>query len=374
MRDEDSTSQAVTGHTTRQLPVCGVCGGGGDGLWFVNGFGCPKNGGDACHSEPGPAPCTPGGFHSGGRGDTNPGPGAEPQGGMRISGPLLRGLAAVPTAPAPHPTPTALGRPERRPGAVTISSSSAASADEPSTPFGLGVRCAGDVEPDPDAEADADADGSPAGRAIGAMGAVGRVIGPGSADIAVDSASDARRTPDPGASCVGDDNGFCTTPPTFMPTGPTPKPAPTPFGGGPIGAGGARFLPNASNGAPGPNPLGSADGASDGGMGRLIDGWIDGPGTKVCANGPDCEYGTRGESTGGMTLPPGENSGVVGCGGRCGRGVIGGGMCGCGLVITVGRGCDIWRMGWAMGARGTAGALLAAFLEDAGGLGDRGAP
>lgn len=74
-----------------------------------------------------------------------------------------------------HACPTGAGA-TRRVGAETTSSSSAASADEPSTPFGLGERRVGEVEPEPDPEAGA----SPAGRAIGA---IGRVIGPGSAAI-----------------------------------------------------------------------------------------------------------------------------------------------------------------------------------------------
>ena len=153
--------------------------------------GPPKNGGEGCHSEPGAAD----GFQRGGRGEAKPGAAPALQ-GTRMSGPLLRGLAVV------GPQPTAPGATERRPGAVTISSSSAASADEPSTPLGLGVRWLGDVEPEPEAE------GSPAGRAMGAigamgaMGATGRPMGPRSAAI------DGRRAP--GASCVGDASGFCT--------------------------------------------------------------------------------------------------------------------------------------------------------------------
>ena len=121
-------------------------------MWLVKWF--PKNAGEACQSAPGAAD----GFHSGGRGEENPG--LDPH-GTRMSGPLLRGLAVA----GPHPT--APGATDRRPGALTISSLSSASADEPSTPFGLGERRLGDVDPDPDA--------SPAGRAIGASGATGEV-------------------------------------------------------------------------------------------------------------------------------------------------------------------------------------------------------
>jgi len=111
--------------------------------------------------------------------------------------------------PIPSPSPTPLRGPE----VGTTSSSSAASAEEPRIPFGLGdrrllvlalsleaelemtfevalvavadvgERRLGDPEPEPDFE---DAASSPAvvvGRAIGAIDATGRVIGPGTTGV-----------------------------------------------------------------------------------------------------------------------------------------------------------------------------------------------
>lgn len=102
----------------------------------------------------------------GGRGEAKVGAGGPH--GDRMSGTELRGLAVA----GPQPCPTVPGATERRPtGAPTTSSSSGIKADEPRTPFGLGERREGDVEPEPEA--------SPVlGRAIGA---IGLVIGPGSA-------------------------------------------------------------------------------------------------------------------------------------------------------------------------------------------------
>lgn len=142
--------------------------------------GLPKKLGDACHSGPGAA------LHrelpiggGGGRGEANVEPGA-PQ-GDRKSVIELRALAV------PHPWPT--GAAERRPaGADMTSSSSGESADEPRTPFGLGDRRLGEVEPEPVAST---------GRAIGA---IGLVIGPGSALL--------RRLGLGVIICVGEANGF----------------------------------------------------------------------------------------------------------------------------------------------------------------------
>jgi hypothetical protein len=82
----------------------------------------------------------------------------------------------------PHPGSDPCGT-DRRPeaGSETNSSSSAARADEPRTPFGLGERRTG--EPCADADADVESPDVPGGRAIGAIGAmsvmgVGRPIGP----------------------------------------------------------------------------------------------------------------------------------------------------------------------------------------------------
>jgi len=153
-----------------QEPLCGD----GDGSWFVNG--APKNEEVACQS----GVCPGNAVHSGGRGGN--GAAVDVAQGARMPG----GAALVCGLDPGAPQPTAPGATDRRPGASTISSSSAASADEPSTPFGLGERRLGDVEPEP---------GSPAGRAIGAMGVrgVGRPIGPG-------SAIDGLRPSEPGAS------------------------------------------------------------------------------------------------------------------------------------------------------------------------------
>ena len=69
---------------------------------------------------------------------------------------------------------------ERRMGLGTTSSSSSASVEEPSgLPAGLGERRTGDALPELDEEVEASS--FTAGRAIGAIGALGRVIGPGSA-------------------------------------------------------------------------------------------------------------------------------------------------------------------------------------------------
>lgn len=148
-----------------------------------------------------------------------------------MSGPVLRGLAVD------GPQPTAPGATARRTGAVTISSSSAASADEPKTPFGLGDRRLGDVEPEPPVSA--------AGRAIGAIGVdgIGRPIGPR-------STIEGRRPGGPGASCVGDVSGFCAA-----------------LLGGAIGASGARLrLKPGSKGGPALKSLGIVEGASEGGI------------------------------------------------------------------------------------------------------------
>ena len=164
-----------------QLPVCGA----GEGLCGEKGP--PKKLGVGCQSgftfggdphRPVPMGATVGGA---GR-DGNPG-GAP--GGPHGEDTDPRGHVVV----VPQLVP---GATTRRPeGAAMTSSSSASSAAEPRTPFGLGDLRLGDVEPEPDA--------SPVGRAMGAMG---RVIGPGSGT--------ATRVLGPGArlSCVGDARGF----------------------------------------------------------------------------------------------------------------------------------------------------------------------
>ena len=125
----------------------------------------------------------------GGRGDEKLGVG----GGTPIvpTGPLGQ-------APAPAPMTELRGLCQlcpvrtapRRPGRSTTSSSSAARAADPSIPFGLGERREGDVAPDP--EPDAFVSAAVDGRAIGA---IGRVMGPGSA-----AAADGLRTA-MGATC-----------------------------------------------------------------------------------------------------------------------------------------------------------------------------
>ena len=115
----------------------------------------------------------------GGRGEEKPG---GPH-GDRKSVIELRALAV------PHPCPGPGGAAERRPaGAFTTSSSSGDSADDPSTPFGLGDRRLGDADPEPDAST---------GRAIGA---IGRETGPGSALLS--------RLGLGVITCVGEASGF----------------------------------------------------------------------------------------------------------------------------------------------------------------------
>lgn len=213
MRDTTEKTASTTYGYNIQDPLCG----GGDGSWFVNG--APKKAEAVCQS--GACPGTA--LHNGGRGGNGCAPGAA-QGARMPSGAALCGLD--PGAPQP----TAPGATDRRPGASTISSSSAASAAEPSTPFGLGERRLGDVDPEPV--------GSTAGRAIGAMGA-GRPIGPS-------SAMDGLRPGGPGANCGGEANGFCAA-----------------LLGGAMGAteDGPILRANAeSNGGPAPKALGTADG------------------------------------------------------------------------------------------------------------------
>lgn len=137
--------------------------------------------------------------------------------------------------------PTGAGGAARRPGALTTSSSSASKAAEPST-FGLGERRLGEAPPEPEPDADVE---SPFTVVVGrAIGAIGRVIGPGSA------AADIRREGTEAlCAIIGDEIGLA------IPT----------FGGGPIGAAGANPRPNpdSKGGAP-PNPRGSAEGPREG--------------------------------------------------------------------------------------------------------------
>lgn len=163
---------------------------------------------------------------------------------LKLASPMaLRGLALAQVCPpgpppigiAPIPMgvdpPTLLG-----PCADTTSSSSAASAEDPRMPFGLGDRRLGD--PDPELLASPlPATGPPpaTGRAIGA---IGRVIGPGPETSLLppctckfNTGAEARR-PCPGASREGPEaevevvlcaEGFAT------------------FAGGPIGEGGTAL-------------------------------------------------------------------------------------------------------------------------------------
>lgn len=183
-----------------------------------------------------------------GRGEEKAPPVAPQSDGDGIETPelLVRGLChCAPTAPigAPGATAGAL----RRYGKVTTSSSSATRADEPSGALGLGERRDGEAAPDPDPEPESVV---VVGRAMGAMG---RVIGPGSG-----AAADTRRPeiappgaaddgPAPGARIVLAEAGV------IMPSGP-PIARPI-FEGGPIGAAGAKPLPKPwSKGVPGPTP------------------------------------------------------------------------------------------------------------------------
>lgn len=124
-------------------------------------------------------------FHICVRGEPKAAGAGGPQ-GARLSPGAVLGLVLA------HPWPTAVAM-GRRVGAVTTSSSSAARAEDPSTPLGLGDRRFGDPDPDPDPE------GSPAGLA---MGAIGRATGPG-------SGRDTRLAGAGGNIVEGDDPGVC---------------------------------------------------------------------------------------------------------------------------------------------------------------------
>jgi len=206
----------------------------------------------------------------GGRGDPKPGGPGGPQ-GVRTSPTALRG----PGLAGPQPCPTVPADPARRfVGAGTTSSSSAARAEDPRMPFGLGERRLGDPDPDPGV--------SPVGLAIGARGLA---TGPG-------SGTDARLL---GPADIG--GGM------------------TKFGvlgGGPIGvaAGGIPRpgLKVGSKGGPEPKFRGSADGARAGGGGPCC---MEGPGPKPYGVGVK---GTLGEIEGGGNIPG--PCAYIGVGGR----------------------------------------------------------
>ena len=191
----------------------------------------------------------------------------------------------------------------------TISSSSVASADEPSTtPFGLGERRTGEAVLSEPADVDVAEGGVVVplvlGRAMGAMGAIGRPMGPTSgAGVAV-GLFELERRPAPGAR---------------------------PELGGAMGAGG-RGGKGISNGVRGPGALGKPGGSADGAKGGAANG---GPGI---AKGVPAEAKPRGG-------PLGEKSGD-GWGGGIGSCGVTGGSRGCGVGGTVmdGRGgcgsCD----------------------------------
>ena len=183
----------------------------------------------------------------------------------------LRGLCQL----APLATPTGAGGMLRLLGAVTTSSSSAASADEPSTPLGLSFRRIGDALPEFEEEwppvPDPEASPFAVGRAMGAMGPMGpigptgRPIGPGSA------AEDMRRggwmvpAADPGAM-----------------TGEVMEAVSPPIFGGPIGAAGPSPRGNpVSNGGPEGNPRVMGEGPRAWG----ICGTNDPKGERPCAGG-----------------------------------------------------------------------------------------
>jgi len=135
----------------------------------------------------------------GARGAANPGGGGSAAGPGAPQGARRPGAeSALRGELNPHPGRAPCGT-DRRPdtGSETNSSSSAASADEPRIPFGLGERRTG--EPCTDADADAESPDVPAGRAMGAIEAMS-VIGAGR-PIGPTSLTEERR-PDPGARLV----------------------------------------------------------------------------------------------------------------------------------------------------------------------------
>ena len=189
----------------------------------------------------------------------------------------------------------------------TISSSSVASADEPSTtPFGLGERRTGDAVLSEAADVDV-ADGGVVvplvlGRAMGAIGAMGRPIGPTSgAGVAV-RLFELERRPAPGAR---------------------------PELGGAMGTGGrgGKDISNGVRAGPGPGAAGKPGGSADGARGGGANG---GPGI---AKGVPAEAKPRGG-------PLGEKSGEGWGGGIGSCGVTGSRGCGVGGTVMEGReGC-----------------------------------
>ena len=208
--------------------------------------------------------------------------------------------------PTPTPTP-ALAPTTRR--SDTISSSSVASADEPSTiPFGLGERRTGDAVLSEAVDADVAEGGVVVplvlGRAMGAIGAIGRPMGPTSgAGVAV----------------------------ALFELGRRPAPGARPELGGAMGAveRGGKDISNGVRADPGPDAAGKPGGSADGARGGGANG---GPGI---AKGVPAEAKTRGG-------PLGEKSGDGWGGGIGSCGVTGSRGCGVGGTVMDGRGACGW--------------------------------
>ena len=182
----------------------------------------------------------------------------------------------------------------------TISSSSVASADEPSTaPFGLGERRTGDAVLSELADADVAEGGVVVplvlGRAMGAIGAIGRPMGPTSGAGVVVRLFELERRPAPGAR---------------------------PELGGPMGAGGrgGKDISNGVRAGAGPGAAGKPGGSADGARGGGANG---GPGT---AKGVPAEVKPRGG-------PLGEKSGDGWGGGIGSWGDTGSKGCGVGGTV-----------------------------------------
>lgn len=165
--------------------------------------------------------------------------------------------------------------PRRPAGAATTSSSSAANADEPRTPLGLGVRWVGEPEPElgvsPALAFEAE------GRAMGAMG---RATGPGS-ELSI--GMEPRRV---GASIAGveeDEASGCMG--VFV------------LGGGPIGVTGVCGIPARVKAGSKGRPLLKFRGIADGARPLPGGGWrMLGPGPPTPKpKGEGANEGTRGD-------------------------------------------------------------------------------
>lgn len=186
-----------------------------------------------------------------------------------------------------------------------ISSSSVASADEPSTPFGLSERCTGDAVLSVLAEADVAEGGVVVPLVLGrAMGAMGRPMRPTSGAGVALTLFELPRRPAPGAR---------------------------PELGGAMGAGGRgeKDMSNGPRAGPGPGTAGKPGGSADGARGCTGDA-NEGPGTtKGVVGGAKARGGPLGEKRG-----DGWGGGIGSCGVT--------GIRGCGVGGTV----KDWRGGW----------------------------